>query len=78
MNVGDVAKNVNKGMDTIRDVLDRDIIKVKLDTPAHDLFNLIQTSKYPLAVVNDNDHIQGVVVRGSLISMLSKEEVIDE
>jgi len=78
VNVGDVAKNVNKGMDTIRDVLDRDIIKVKLDTPAHDLFNLIQTSKYPLAVVNDNDHIQGVVVRGSLISMLSKEEVIDE
>lgn len=78
VNVGDVAKNVNKGMDTIRDILDKDIIKVKLDTPAHDLFNLIQTSKYPLAVVNDEDHMQGVVVRGSLISMLSKEEVIDE
>lgn len=78
VNVGDVAKNVNKGMDNIRDIVDEDIIKVKLDTPAHDLFNLIQTSKYPLAVVNDEDHLKGVVVRGSLISMLSKEEVIDE
>ncbi|TYB33078.1 MAG: glycine betaine/L-proline ABC transporter ATP-binding protein [Flexistipes sinusarabici] len=77
VNVSDVAKNVNKGMDSVRDIVDRDIIKVKLDTPAHDLFDLIKGSKYPLAVVNDDDHLKGVVVRGSLISMLSREEVID-
>ncbi|AEI14756.1 glycine betaine/L-proline ABC transporter, ATPase subunit [Flexistipes sinusarabici DSM 4947] len=78
VNVSDVAKYVNKGMDSVRDIVDRDIIKVKLDTPAHDLFDLIKGSKYPLAVVNDDDHLKGVVVRGSLISMLSREEVIDE
>jgi len=78
VNVRDVAKNVNKGMDSIRDIVDRDIVKVNLNTPAHDLFNLIEGSKYPLAVVSDDDHLKGVVVRGSLISMLSKEEVIDE
>ncbi len=77
VNVSDVAKNVNKGMDSVHDIVDNDIIKVKLDTPAHDLFDLLNGSKYPLAVVDDDDHLKGVVVRGSLISMLSREEVID-
>jgi len=77
VNVSDVAKNVNKGMDSVHDIVDNDIIKVKLDTPAHDLFDLLNGSKYPLAVVDDDDHLKGVVVKGSLISMLSREEVID-
>ncbi|MDY6821729.1 MAG: CBS domain-containing protein, partial [Deferribacterota bacterium] len=73
VNVGDVAKNINKEKNIISDIVDTDIVKVKLDTPATELFALIENSKYPLAVVDDDDHLKGVIIKGSLISMLSKE-----
>ncbi len=77
LNVRDVARNVNKGKDVISDIIDKEITQVHLDTPAHDLFNLMENSKYPLAVVDDEKHLKGVIVRGSLISMLSKQGVTD-
>jgi glycine betaine/proline transport system ATP-binding protein len=77
LNVRDVARNVNKGKDVISDIIDKEITQVHLDTPAHDFFNLMENSKYPLAVVDDEKHLKGVIVRGSLISMLSKQGVTD-
>ena len=40
-----------------------------------DIFNLIYNSPAPLAVVNEEDHVIGVVVRGSVIGAMSTDNI---
>lgn len=43
-----------------------------LDTPAQDLFVIMQDLGYPLAVVDDDNRLKGVIIRGSLIGALAE------
>ena len=58
---------------TLADILDTNIQKVSPDTPASDLFQFLGTdSTYPVAVVNPDDHLLGVIVPGLLLSKLAE------
>ena len=58
---------------SLADILDRGIQKVLPDTPASDLFQYLGTeSTYPVAVVNQDDHLVGVIVPGLLLSKLAE------
>lgn len=59
------AKRGDKDLDRI---LQRDIVKVTMDTPAIELFPLLGEQSYPVAVVDDTDRLKGVVVKGSLLA----------
>lgn len=63
---------------TLKDVIDKNVKKIKADMLVTDIFNLIFDSPAPLAVVDDDDKLIGVVIRGSVIEALAdttEEEV---
>jgi glycine betaine/proline transport system ATP-binding protein len=62
----------DRGEKTLHEVLDRNICKVTKDTPANDLFALLTNNPHPLAVVNEQDHLVGVIVAGSLLAKLAE------
>ncbi len=63
----------DRGEKTLGAVLDRGIYKVRPDVPANTLFAFLgQEGSHPIAVVNEDDHLLGVVVAGSLLSKLAE------
>lgn len=55
---------------TLREVLDKNVKKVSKDTLISDVFQIIYNSPAPLAVVDDDDRVVGVIVRGSVIGAM--------
>ncbi|WP_153730450.1 quaternary amine ABC transporter ATP-binding protein [Sporosarcina obsidiansis] len=56
---------------TLEDVLIRDVTKVSQDTVLTDLFDAVSTAVIPVAVVDERDHLQGIIIRGALIGALA-------
>jgi len=71
----EAAKNKEK---TLENIIRRDIHRVSPDTPAIDLFPLLTNNRFPLAVVNDNGRLQGVIIKGSLLAGLAYSTQIDK
>ncbi|WP_440897104.1 quaternary amine ABC transporter ATP-binding protein [Amphibacillus sp. Q70] len=70
-NALDARENEKK----LTEVLDKNVQKINKDALITDIFELIYNSPTPLAVVNENDRLIGVVVRGSVIgAMTDKNE----
>lgn len=59
---------------TLQDVLIKDIATVPSETLLTDLFNLVSTAPVPVAVVNEDRRIQGIIIRGALIGALAGDE----
>ncbi len=68
----DAADAAKRGDKTLENILITDIERVSPDTPAADLFPLLATSKYPIAVVNESDNLQGVIIKGLLVAALAE------
>lgn len=65
------AREARKSNLAIKDVIDKNVKKVHKDTLVTEIFNLIYDSPAPLAVVDDEDYLMGVVIRGSVIGALT-------
>ncbi|QIL46152.1 glycine betaine/L-proline ABC transporter ATP-binding protein [Vagococcus coleopterorum] len=65
------ARDARKNNLTIKEVIDKNVQKVHPDTLITDMFDLIYDSPTPLAVVDDEDRLIGVVIRGSVIGALT-------
>lgn len=74
----DAARAAKRGDKDLDRILRRDIVKVALDTPAIELFPLLGENSYPVAVVDDNDRLKGVVVKGSLIAGIATTLQVEE
>lgn len=72
------AREARKNNLTIKEVIDKNVKKVHADTLITDMFNLIYDSPTPLAVVDDQDRLIGVVIKGSVIGALTDTEQEDE
>lgn len=72
ISAGDCAALVEKGGKDIRDIINTDYNSVYLDSPAQDLFNIMQNQASPLPVVDENEKLKGVIVRGTLIGALAE------
>jgi glycine betaine/proline transport system ATP-binding protein len=55
----------------LEDVLITDIPTISPDTVLTDLFDTVSTTQIPVAVVNEEDHLQGIIIRGALIGALA-------
>lgn len=66
----DVRDAAIKHEKTLERILDKDVVQVELTESICSLFNV---SKYPIAAVDENGVLRGVVVRGSILSALSSE-----
>ena len=68
----DAADAAKQGEKTLENILITDIQRVSPDTPAADLFPLLATSEHPIAVVNDNNNLQGVIIKGLILAALAE------
>ncbi len=70
----DDAVQAVKDKSTLHDVLITDVQIVAPDLPIMDIIPMMTESNFPLAVVNDNQKIIGVIVRGSILGALAIKE----
>jgi len=77
----DAAEAIRRGDKTLDRILIRDIQRVSPDTPAIDLFSLLSNNDYPIAVVDETNNLQGVIIKGFLLAALaectSRSEKVD-
>ena len=67
----DAVEALKRGEKDIAGILKRDICKIAPETPASDLFPLL--AEYtPLAVVNEEERLVGVIIRGALLAALAE------
>lgn len=72
INVQDCARLVENGESDLRSIICTECKTTHLDTPAQDLFMILQDLEYPLAVVDDDNRLKGVIIRGTLIGALAE------
>jgi len=65
------ASDATKSDKTLEDVLITDIPTISPDTILTDLFDTVSTTQIPVAVVNEEHHLQGIIIRGALIGALA-------
>ena len=54
----------------LADILQQTFYTTKPETYVHELIPIATKSKYPIAVVDDDDRLLGIIVRGSVLSSL--------
>ncbi|WP_319780998.1 glycine betaine/L-proline ABC transporter ATP-binding protein [Maridesulfovibrio sp.] len=72
LNAADCAKQVEEGGKDIREIMHKDLQAVELECPAQELFNIMQDRVLPLPVINGENKLKGVIVRGTLIGALAE------
>ncbi|QEL11089.1 quaternary amine ABC transporter ATP-binding protein [Kushneria phosphatilytica] len=68
----DVDQAARQGRDTIDDLIVTDSPKVAPDEPLNNLFAMFQQRSYPIAVVDEEGRLKGVVVKGSVLAELAE------
>ncbi|TYQ16141.1 UNVERIFIED_CONTAM: glycine betaine/proline transport system ATP-binding protein [Acetivibrio alkalicellulosi] len=71
----DAASIIKKGEKDIKSIISRNIKTISPEMPLNDLLPMMVDTKYPVAVVNDEKRLLGVIVRGSIIAGLAKRGV---
>ena len=64
------AVRVGRG---IQEIITTEIPTVALDTPLTDIISLIAGSPYPVAVVDDENRLRGLVFRGAILAALARK-----
>jgi len=64
------VENGESNLETILEEINE--FRVSLDAPLQEIMPIIADSKYPLAVIDENNKLLGMVVRGSLIAGLAE------
>lgn len=67
------ASNAMKSGKSLNDILILDGPRVSPDTVLSDLFEVTSSAKVPLAVVDDQERLMGVIVRGAVLGALAGE-----
>ncbi|MCR2823446.1 quaternary amine ABC transporter ATP-binding protein [Lederbergia panacisoli] len=65
------ANIASENNQSLQDVLIENITTVTSDTLLTDLFNVVSTAAIPVAVVNEENRLQGIIIRGALIGALA-------
>ncbi|MDK2957390.1 MAG: glycine betaine/proline transport system ATP-binding protein [Desulfovibrionales bacterium] len=66
------ADLIQRGEKDLRLIMATDIATVLPDTPAQDLFSILSDLPTPLAVVDDDKRLKGVIIRGHLLAAIAE------
>jgi glycine betaine/proline transport system ATP-binding protein len=66
------AKKENK---SVQDILITDVSTISLDTPISEIIPMMAEAEYPVAVIDDDGRMKGIIVRGSVLAALARMEV---
>ncbi|AGL02225.1 quaternary amine ABC transporter ATP-binding protein [Desulfoscipio gibsoniae] len=71
----DALRAAEAHKETLDDIILRDTPRVSPDTPLTELIPLVAEARYPIAVVDEQNYLRGIIVRGSVLSgMIRKGE----
>ncbi|HSP59354.1 MAG TPA: glycine betaine/L-proline ABC transporter ATP-binding protein [Halomonas sp.] len=69
----DAADQASKeGKDNIRDCMTQDFRSVSREEPMHNLFAMFSEKSFPIAVVDNDQRLLGVVVKGAVLDQLAQ------
>lgn len=74
-NAAQIAK---EGQRVLDEIIETDIPVTHLDTHLSELLDVLATTKVPMAVVDENQKLKGVLVRGSVIAGLAGERKMND
>ncbi|MCC3172854.1 quaternary amine ABC transporter ATP-binding protein [Streptococcus sanguinis] len=74
----EAARDARKQHQALAEVIDKNVRKVTQETLITDIFPLIYDSPAPLAVVNDQDKLVGVIIKGRVIEALANTTESEE
>ncbi|MBN1166279.1 MAG: glycine betaine/L-proline ABC transporter ATP-binding protein [Methanospirillaceae archaeon] len=66
------ALSACKQNQSLQDIISDDIISISLDTPVAEIIPVIADSRLPIAVINEEKRLKGVIVRGSVLAALGR------
>ncbi|PIE74853.1 MAG: glycine/betaine ABC transporter ATP-binding protein [Deltaproteobacteria bacterium] len=66
------SEAMKRGDKDLTKIIRKDIKTVIPETPASELFDIMHNLPYPLAVVDENKKLKGVIIRGSLLGALAE------
>lgn len=69
------AKDAIESNSTLHEAMTKEISTIPAETFLIDLFNLVSTASIPVAVVDEQHRIQGIVIRGALIGALAGDDL---
>lgn len=72
--IEDASDAMKNGKNSLDDIIIEDVPTVSKDTQIIDLLPLAKSSDYPIAVVDENDRLEGIIVRASIILGIVGEE----
>ncbi|MEK5380067.1 glycine betaine/L-proline ABC transporter ATP-binding protein ProV [Niallia sp. FSL W8-0635] len=67
----DDARNASEKNEGIETILQKDVITVTGDTLLSDLFDKVSTAIIPVAVIDEQNRLKGILVRGAVIGALA-------
>ncbi|WP_347487912.1 quaternary amine ABC transporter ATP-binding protein [Desulfoscipio sp. XC116] len=71
----DALKAAEEHKENLDDIILKDTPRVSPDTPLTELIPLVAESRYPIAVVDEQNYLRGIIVRGSVLAgMVRKGE----
>ncbi|MDD3977765.1 glycine betaine/L-proline ABC transporter ATP-binding protein [Methanomicrobium antiquum] len=70
------ATKAKKEGNKLADIIKTDIPVVKTTTSIADIIPVMADSPYPIAVLDENDKMKGIIIKGSLLAALARMEVI--
>ncbi|GGP11346.1 quaternary amine ABC transporter ATP-binding protein [Oceanobacillus neutriphilus] len=69
----DASEARKKEVSNIKEILKTDILKVVPDTPMQEIFSIIYDTPIPIAVVGDDNRLNGIIVRGAVLAALAND-----
>ncbi|XKH59588.1 glycine betaine/L-proline ABC transporter ATP-binding protein [Halomonas sediminis] len=66
------SKAAENKADSINDYLIQDFRSVRAEEPMHNLFAMFSDRSFPIAVVDEENHLLGVVVKGAVLDELAR------
>ncbi|MDV6319222.1 glycine betaine/L-proline ABC transporter ATP-binding protein [Chromohalobacter sp. HP20-39] len=72
VNVDEVDAAAKAGKETISELIQNDFPKAGPDEPMNNLFAMFNDKSYPIAIVDDNQRLLGVVVKGAVLEKLAE------
>ncbi|MBM7096949.1 glycine betaine/L-proline ABC transporter ATP-binding protein [Bacillus sp. H-16] len=75
VHVDEVSQAVKNKHTDLTPYIHKDVPTVTPDTPLHDLFDLSSTSRVPIAVVDEERKLKGIIIRSKVLAALSGNEV---
>ncbi|MBW6409282.1 quaternary amine ABC transporter ATP-binding protein [Clostridium weizhouense] len=74
VNIDDALELAKKNIKTIEEIVIKDVPKASPDEAISDLLSVAKDTKYPIAVIGENDILMGIIKRSTIIAGIAGEE----